>query len=98
MHVPVDSVDIVVGAMGDAGAGRIGNYTHCSFSSRGIGRFLPQVGANPTIGQVGALELVEEERVEMTCDLGVLPAVIQAIKNVHPYEEPTYDAYERLDV
>jgi len=98
VHVPLGSVDLVVVAMGDAGAGKIGNYTHCSFSSRGIGRSLPGEGANPTIGTVGSIEMIEEERIEMTCSKDVLKEVIQAIKNVHPYEEPTYDVYERLDV
>ena len=98
VHVPVDSVDLVVGAMGDAGAGRIGNYTHCSFSSRGIGRSFPQEGASPVIGTVGSLELIEEERIEMTCETTLLPDVIKAIKAVHPYEEPTYDVYQRLEL
>jgi len=98
VHVPVDSVEIVLKAMGDAGAGKIGDYTHCSFSSQGYGRFLPLPGAQPTIGQVGKLEKVAEERIEMTCEKALLADVVAAIKKVHPYEEPTYDVYERLDV
>ena len=97
-HIPVGSVDEVLKAMGDAGAGKIGNYSHCSFSSRGIGRSLPLEGANPTIGTVGNLEEIEEERVELTCEKELLPAVVAALRNTHPYEEPTYDVYERLDV
>lgn len=98
VHIPVDSVESVLKAMGDAGAGKIGNYTHCSFSSRGTGRFLPCEGAQPTIGRVGEFEQVDEERIEMTCQKDVLSEVLTALKAAHPYEEPTYDVYERMDV
>ena len=79
--------------MGDAGAGKIGNYSHCSFSSKGIGRFNPQEGAQPQIGSVGNLEEVVEERIEVTCSRELLNSVIEAIKKVHPYEEIAYDVY-----
>ena len=98
VHIPVESVESVLMAMGDAGAGKIGNYSHCSFSSRGYGRFLPEVGANPVVGAVGKLEKVEEERVEMTCDKELVAGVIAALRKSHPYEEPTYDIYERIDI
>ena len=91
--VPVSHTDIVREAMGKAGAGRIGNYEFCSFSSRGTGRFRPLAGANPAIGQVGELEQVEEERIEVTCDRELVEDVIKAIKSVHPYEEPVIDVY-----
>ena len=98
VHIPIESVEEVLEAMGNAGAGKIGNYTHCSFSSRGIGRSLPGSGANPTIGAVGKLEKIEEERIEMTCSKDLLADVVSELKKVHPYEEPTYDVYERLDI
>jgi len=95
--VPASHTDIVREAMGKAGAGKIGNYTNCSFSSKGIGRFKPEAGANPTIGEVGKLESVEEERIEMMCPKEVLTNVIAAIKRVHPYEEVALDIYP-LDI
>lgn len=98
VFVPESHADIVREAMGRAGAGKIGNYTFCSFSSRGIGRFKPETGANPTIGEVGRLESVEEERVEAVCERGKLKAVIEAIKRVHPYEEVALDAYPLEEV
>ena len=76
---------------------RYKNYTNCSFSSKGIGRFKPEAGANPTIGEVGKLESVEEERIEMMCPKEVLTNVIAAIKRVHPYEEVALDIYP-LDI
>ena len=95
VYVPLTHADIVREAMGNAGAGKIGNYyTHCSFSSRGEGRFLPVEGANPHIGSVGTPETVEEERIEMTVTEDALEEVIQAVKKVHPYEEVAYDVYQ----
>jgi hypothetical protein len=79
--------------MGKAGAGKIGNYTFCTFSSKGIGRFKPENGAHPAIGEIGKLEAVEEERIEMVCERTVLKQVIDAAKKVHPYEEVAFDIY-----
>jgi hypothetical protein len=80
-------------AMGNAGAGRIGNYSHCTFSVKGVGRFRPDADANPTIGEVGKLEAVEEERIETVCSEARLMDVLKAIRNAHPYEEPATDVY-----
>lgn len=91
--VPLTHADAVRDAMGHAGAGKIGNYMHCSFSSRGTGRFLPGEGANPTIGEAGKPEAVEEERIEVLCTEETIDEVIAAMKSVHPYEEVAYDVY-----
>lgn len=93
VYVPEASVDEVREAIGKAGGGKIGNYAFCSFSSKGIGRFLPQEGANPSIGEVGKLEQVVEERIEVTCSRELAKNVVEAIKQVHPYEEVALDIY-----
>ncbi len=92
--VPEDEADKLREAIGNAGGGKVGNYTHCSFSAKGTGRFLPVDGANPTIGQVGQLEEVAEERIEISCDNHSVEAVIAAIRKTHSYEEPAVDVYE----
>jgi len=93
VFVPETHTDIVREAMGKAGAGKIGNYNHCSFSSKGIGRFKPEDGANPHIGEVGKFEEVTEERIETVCSREKLREVITAIKEVHPYDEIALDVY-----
>lgn len=93
VFVPISHADIVREAMGESGAGEIGNYTFCSFSTKGIGRFKPGEGANPTIGRVGILESVDEERIEAVCSRDRVKDVIDAIKKVHPYEEAALDIY-----
>lgn len=93
VFVPETHADAVRQAMGGAGAGKIGNYSFCSFSAKGVGRFKPEAGAHPAIGEVGKLESVAEERIEVVCEREKLNAVIQAIKRVHPYEEVALDVY-----
>lgn len=93
VFVPEAHADAVRTAMGNAGAGKIGNYTFCSFSTKGIGRFKPIEGANPAIGKVGSLEAVDEEKIEMVCAKDLLSEMIEAIKKVHPYEEVALDIY-----
>lgn len=93
VFVPKSHTDIVRKAMGDAGAGKIGNYSHCSYSVDGIGRFLPLEGAKPAIGEVGKSEEVQEERVECVSDRNKAKDVIAAMRKVHPYEEVAFDIY-----
>ncbi len=93
IYVPESSGDAVRSAMGEAGAGRIGNYDHCSFSVKGTGRFRPLDGASPAIGSIGRLESVEEERIETVCGEDRLKGVLKAIRAAHPYEEPAIDVY-----
>lgn len=91
--VPLESADAVREALGKAGAGQIGEYSFCSYSVVGMGRFTPSDSANPYIGASGVAEVVEEERIEVECDRANAKAVIQAMKTAHPYEEVAYDIY-----
>jgi hypothetical protein len=93
VFVPEADGDRLRAAMGEAGAGRIGNYSQCSFTIKGIGRFTPLDGAHPSIGEVGKAEAVAEERIEMVCAHDRLREVLAAIRRVHPYEEPAIDVY-----
>lgn len=93
VYVPESHADMLRDAMGKAGAGKIGNYSYCTFTILGTGRFMPGAGAHPSVGEVGKLEAVEEERIETVCDEEQLTEVLRAIKTVHPYEEPATDVY-----
>lgn len=95
--VPVKNAEKVRMAMGDAGAGVLGNYSHASFSTLGVGRFLPGEGAHPSIGEVGELEEVEEERIEVICQKEKVKDVVAAIRKVHPYEEIPLEIYQLID-
>lgn len=90
VYVPDTHAQALLAAIGDAGAGRIGNYSHCAFTSPGTGRFTPLSGAEPFIGAVGAGEQVPETRIECVVEEGVLDGVVQALRDAHPYEEPAF--------
>jgi len=89
--VSLEYVDKVRQAIGEAGGGKIGNYSFCSFSHRGQGRFLPNDDANPHIGKAGTLEVVEEEHIEVICERAVAKQVMAALRDAHPYEEVIAD-------
>lgn len=94
VYVPLTHFDKVREAIGKAGGGKLGKYSFCSFTTKGIGRFKPEKGAKPYMGVVGKLESVEEERIEVTCDKKSFKSIISAMKKVHPYEEVAYDVYK----
>jgi len=89
--VPLDYAEKARKALGQAGAGTIGDYTFCSYSSIGKGRFVPGNSSNPHIGEINILQVVDEERVEVVCDRGKAKSVIKALKAAHPYEEVAFD-------
>lgn len=96
-YVPLAQADAVRAAVADAGAGQIGDYDRCSFSTSGEGRFRPLDGANPALGTVGEAEVVEEVRVEAVLPRSRRTAVVAALRSAHPYEEPAYDVIELVD-
>lgn len=91
VFVPAGDADAVREAMFAAGAGHVGDYSHCSWTVTGAGQFLPGVGASPTIGAVGSVERVAEDRVEMIAPARVRGPVLAAMRAAHPYEEPAFD-------
>jgi hypothetical protein len=86
--VPQTHLYVVLDAMAEAGAGALGEYTHCSYFSPGVGRFKPSAAANPVLGDRETVNEVPEVRVETICDRDKVKAVIAAIRRAHPYEEP----------
>ena len=94
VYVPVKHADKVSRAIFEAGAGKIGKYTETSFNIAGMGTFKPTEGTNPFIGKIGEKEEVQEIKIETVVTERDLDSVVQAMKSVHPYEEPAYDIYE----
>ncbi|MDK2882432.1 MAG: hypothetical protein PWQ41_99 [Bacillota bacterium] len=91
--VPPEHVDAVHQALAAAGAGWIGNYSHCSFQIEGTGTFLPGAGTDPYIGRPGVLERVREIRLETVVPAPRLGEAISRMLKAHPYEEVAYDVY-----
>lgn len=97
VYVPESHADKMREVLGNAGAGKMGNYSYCTFTSKGIGRFKPETGAHPSIGSVGSIQEVVEERIESVCSEDRLQAVLKVVKDAHPYEEPATEVYLLVD-
>ncbi|MFV8246285.1 Nif3-like dinuclear metal center hexameric protein [Mycolicibacterium peregrinum] len=93
VFVPAADAATVREALFDAGAGRIGDYSHCSWSAAGTGQFLPHDGAAPAIGEVGTVEQVAEDRVEVIAPSRLRSTILSALRAAHPYEEPAFDIF-----
>jgi dinuclear metal center YbgI/SA1388 family protein len=93
IFVPAENAEAVRAAVFDAGAGHIGDYSHCSWTGSGTGQFLPHDGASPAIGSVGSIERVTEERVEVIAPVTSRATVLTAMRAAHPYEEPAFDVF-----
>ncbi len=85
--VPQENKEAVLTALYEAGAGQIGNYTNCSFTTSGTGTFLPNESANPHLGAVNQLEKVTEGRIEVIFPGYLESRIMAALRKAHPYEE-----------
>ncbi len=93
VYVPRTHVDTLRQSLFDAGAGHIGDYDQCSYNSAGYGTFRPLEGADPTIGQIGKQERVEETKIEVVYPAHIERQIIVAMLASHPYEEVAHDIY-----
>lgn len=93
VFVPVEHAAQVRDSLFAAGAGQIGDYSCCSWSATGTGQFLPHAGATPAIGEVGTVEQVTEDRVEVIAPARLRGRVLAALRAAHPYEEPAFDVF-----
>ncbi|MBZ2168215.1 YqfO family protein [Marinobacter sp. F4216] len=91
--VPESHLEKTKQALFDVGAGRIGDYDSCAWQCRGQGQFRPLDGSDPFLGVVGALEKVDEYKVELVCEDSLIRTALEALKQAHPYEEPAYEVY-----
>jgi hypothetical protein len=98
VFVPREALDGLRNALFDAGAGRIGDYDRCSWYTAGTGTFRGGAGTSPTIGSVGREETVAELRLETVVPADDVAAVIRALREAHPYEEPAFELYEIADI
>ncbi|QVI30131.1 Nif3-like dinuclear metal center hexameric protein [Mycolicibacterium neoaurum] len=93
VFVPTDHAAALRDSLFAAGAGQIGDYSCCSWSVSGTGQFLPHEGATPTIGAVGTVEQVAEDRIEVISPARLRTRVLAALRAGHPYEEPAFDVF-----
>lgn len=96
-YIPEDHVDKVSQAMFDAGAGKIGDYDECGFSTSGQGSFRPNDAAKPFIGATGERSNVKEVKFEVVCSNHTINKVVGAMISAHPYEEVAYEIFPMLN-
>jgi hypothetical protein len=96
--VPREALDVTREAVFRAGAGRIGDYARCSWYTAGTGTFLAGEGADPSIGEVGREERVNELRVETVVPPEKAADVVAALREAHPYEEVAFELYPLVDL
>ena len=89
-YVPESHLEAVKSAMFEAGAGRVGDYDCCAWQTLGAGQFRPLPGSSPFVGEINKIESVSEYKVEMVCAAETIEAVVAALKQSHPYEEPAF--------
>ena len=98
VFIPESDLEKVKQALFKAGAGHIGNYSHCCWQVKGTGQFMPRSGSQPHIGKHNEVEKVAEWRVEMVVAEDKIRGVIEALKQAHPYETPAYDVIQVVDI
>ena len=89
--IPAENTEEVRSVICEEGAGIIGNYTYCTISTKCIGTSKPSEEANPYIGEKNKLEFIEEDKLEVICDINIVKKVLKKLREVHPQEEPAID-------
>ncbi len=95
--IPFENVEEVRNAICSEGAGIIGNYSYCTISTKSIGTSKPNDDANPYIGEKNNLVFIEEDKLEVACDVDKVKKVIAKLREVHPYDEPAIDIVPLID-
>jgi dinuclear metal center YbgI/SA1388 family protein len=90
-YTPASALENLKDVLFHAGAGHIGHYSECSFASEGQGTFKPEIGANPTLGEIGKREQENEYKVETVAPFFMANRVVYELKKAHPYEEMAFE-------
>ena len=90
-YAPINAAEKLKNALFEAGAGNIGNYSNCSFTTVGTGSFRAEDEANPTIGKIGETHFEEEVQINVTFSASVEKKVMNVLFKNHPYEEVAYE-------
>jgi len=93
-YVPVEFKEKTKQALFNIGVGRFDNYENCSWESLGQGQFKPVSNANPTIGKLDTLEVLDEYKIEIICKDELIELAVKTLKKVHPYEEVAYEVFK----
>ncbi len=90
-YVPHAHLKTVQEALFSAGAGALGNYSECSFSSEGTGSFMPLEGSSAYVGKKGNRHAEPETQLQVVLPKHYKNKVISALQLFHPYETVAYE-------
>ena len=93
-YVPTAAKEKTKQALFDIGIGMFDNYENCSWETLGQGQFKPVGNANPNIGSLDTLEVLEEYKIEMICSDELIAEAVKTLKEAHPYEEVAYEVFK----
>ena len=93
-YVPLTAKEETKQALFTIGVGSFNNYEYCSWETLGVGQFKPLVNANPAIGQIDTLEVLDEYKIEMICKDELIELAVKTLKKIHPYEEVAYEVFK----
>jgi hypothetical protein len=97
-YVPLEAKEKTKQALFDMGVGMFKNYENCSWETLGYGQFKPVANANPTIGELDKLEVLQEYKIEMICSDALIQQAVKTLKEVHPYEEVAYEVFKMENI
>tara|TARA_B110000967_G_C18885749_1_gene563886 strand:- start:1796 stop:2890 length:1095 start_codon:yes stop_codon:yes gene_type:complete len=90
-YVPTKNAEELRNKLFETGAGRIGNYENCSFSTQGTGTYKGNEHSNPIIGEKGKIHTENEISISVTFEKHIEQNVINTMLKNHPYEEVAYE-------
>lgn len=97
-YVPLEAKERTKQALFDIGVGQFDNYEYCCFETLGKGQFKPVAGANPHIGELNKLEVLDEYKIELICRDDLIHQAVKTLKEAHPYEEVAYEVFKMEDI
>ena len=97
-YVPVNAKEKTKQALFAIGVGEFDNYENCSWETLGVGQFKPIGSANPNIGELNKLEILQEYQVQMICENALIHKAVKTLKETHPYEEVAYEVFKMEDI
>jgi dinuclear metal center YbgI/SA1388 family protein len=96
-YCPISSAESLLKKLFQAGAGSIGNYDHCSFSTIGEGTFRGNNNSNPVVGNKNELTTTKEIKIEVTFEKHLKNQILTTLFQHHPYEEVAHEIYDLLN-
>lgn len=88
IYAPESEVISIRDTLNAVGAGIVGNYNSVISVVNISGYWRPLEEASPVTGKKNRINYGEEVRIDVRCQKESVQVVLDAVREVHPYEEP----------